>query len=41
MPELIMPGWYRATSATHGTRYFRSMTLAALWLIDPDAPIFG
>lgn len=40
-PTIIAPGCYAATSETHGTRYFPSMTLACLWLIDPENPLFG
>jgi hypothetical protein len=40
-PTIIAPGCYAATSETHGTRYFPSTTLACLWLIDPESPLFG
>lgn len=40
-PELVAPGLWAARLPGRGRRYFRARTLAALWLIDPDNPVFG
>lgn len=37
MPLQITEEWWQSTNPELGTRWFRSNTLAWLWLIDPKA----
>lgn len=42
MPEikLVCAGLWSVTTQKRGTHYFRSNTMARLWIIDPDNPVF-
>jgi hypothetical protein len=41
MMKLTNSGLWKAESDIYGTAYFSNATLAALWIIDATAPIFG
>lgn len=41
MPKQLTSDLWCATLPERGTRYFRSLTMACLWLIDPDNPAFA
>lgn len=41
MPKQLTSDLWSATLPERGTRYFRSLTMARLWLIDPDNPAFA
>ncbi len=41
MPKQLAPDLWSVNLDGRGTRYFRSLTLACLYTIDPDNPLFG
>jgi hypothetical protein len=40
MPQQLAPDLWSVALDGRGTRYFRSLTLACLYIIDPDNPLF-
>ncbi len=40
MPKQLTPDLWSVNLDGRGTRYFRSLTLACLYTIDPDNPLF-
>lgn len=40
MPKQLAPDLWSVNLDGYGTRYFRSLTMACLFIIDPDNPMF-
>jgi len=41
MPKQLAPDLWSVNLDGRGTRYFRSLTMAALYVMDPDHPMFA